>query len=300
MEAVSLSFRPKLVVSLLMFVIVGCSTPSTSLVTPAPTPILVTFTPAPTATIQPPKLTSSPTLTPSVMPLPTLLPTEAAALALELLRNNAGCRLPCWWGFTPGQTDWQTAEDFLSTFASKIYSSGPADKSFEVYIHVPEQISPGPLIHTYKVQNGIIERIGVKTGNSFSYWLHTLLSTYGQPTEVWIRTFNESRDGYLPFFVVLFYSDQGIMVRYEDPLGKIKGEEVEGCPQKYLHPWIFLWTPKHRVSFAEAISWTLGVGEQSQYLPLEEATGMDIEKFHQTFKESNNEQCLKTPIALWQ
>jgi hypothetical protein len=46
--------------------------------------------------------------TPTVPPSPTLVPTLTAdqeqALVLDLLQNNAGCRLPCWWGFTPGKT----------------------------------------------------------------------------------------------------------------------------------------------------------------------------------------------------
>lgn len=51
--------------------------------------------PTPTATATP-----RPTLANS--PLPTLPPNEAQALVLELLEHNAGCRLPCWWGFSPG------------------------------------------------------------------------------------------------------------------------------------------------------------------------------------------------------
>jgi hypothetical protein len=65
-------------------------------------------------------LTSEPTLT--WTPLPTLSPGEADVLVMDLLENNAGCQLPCWWGIWPGETTWDEAKYYLETFASKIYA----------------------------------------------------------------------------------------------------------------------------------------------------------------------------------
>jgi hypothetical protein len=75
----------------------------TQMPTPAPTrtataTLLPTFTPTPTPTAT---YTPRPTVTPSLTPLPTLDPDAAATLVLELLDNNGGCSLPCWWGATP-------------------------------------------------------------------------------------------------------------------------------------------------------------------------------------------------------
>ncbi len=40
-----------------------------------------------------------------IKPSVTTLPTgEAQKMVQELLENNAGCRLPCWWGIVPGKT----------------------------------------------------------------------------------------------------------------------------------------------------------------------------------------------------
>ena len=49
--------------------------------------------------------------------LPTLEPTQAILLVEDLLVNNAGCKLPCWWGIIPGTTEWNEAKQFLQTFA---------------------------------------------------------------------------------------------------------------------------------------------------------------------------------------
>src|SRR5262245_28586986 len=126
MELRKIFFNPTLLS--LMLLAVGCSSPTvSSVITPVWTPtagsVLLTHTPLPTST---PTFTSTPTPTqtplPTWTPRPTLPPAQAEALALDLLTHNADCRLPCWWGFTPGQTSWQVARSFLATFASNIYS----------------------------------------------------------------------------------------------------------------------------------------------------------------------------------
>jgi hypothetical protein len=45
----------------------------------------------------------------------------------------------------------------------------------------------------------------------------------------------------------------------------------------------------------------VGIGENSTdyFKPIEEATSMTVSKFLQTFKVTDNEICLETPIDLW-
>ena len=82
---------------------------SSATITLAPSP---TPTPLPTATSTP---VSKPTLTHAPRPTlgPTLTNDEEQTLVLNLLQENGGCELPCWWGFTPGETAWATAERFF-------------------------------------------------------------------------------------------------------------------------------------------------------------------------------------------
>ena len=67
--------------------------------------------------------TFTPTSVSTLTPLPTLSQRDAHDLIQALLQNNGGCRLPCWWGITPGQTDWNTARQFLDTFVIDIKQS---------------------------------------------------------------------------------------------------------------------------------------------------------------------------------
>jgi hypothetical protein len=54
---------------------------------------------------------------PTWTPRPTLNPDEAIRLVQDLLVDNCGCRLLCYWGVVPGETTWQEAKSFLEAFA---------------------------------------------------------------------------------------------------------------------------------------------------------------------------------------
>lgn len=305
--------RSSLVALALLLLVAGCGAPV------RPTASLSKTTPSPSHTpvvsLSPPKLTSFPTITtsptsttgplptPTWVALPTLQPDQAQALVLDLLENNTGCQLPCWWGFTPGQTSWQTAQSFLNTFASRISGGGSFKlSSYTVKIDVPEDVQPGAkLVQEYTVRNGIIEMIATDAGDSFRYTLPELLTSHGQPAEVWIRTFKETPGSTLPFHLVLVYSQQGIMAHYYDTAEK-KDDQLQGCPQgSGYRPLLWLWSSDQKMTFMEAAKKAVrfGLDEAQYYRPLEEATGMAIETFYQTFKDPTNTTCLETPSEMW-
>ena len=78
-----------------------------------PTKVIPSTTPIPTctSTVLPTSTATSspsptPTLIPTETPWPALRGEEAQHRAEELIRNNANCTLPCWWGIVPGKTSW--------------------------------------------------------------------------------------------------------------------------------------------------------------------------------------------------
>ena len=260
-----------------------------------------TLTPSPTRTITP-----SATLTPS--PLPTLAPTEAQAQILDLLQNNAGCRLPCWWGFTPGVTHWEDAKRFLETFAKIVDFPGlPTDKIYnpEITIPVPEKIHPLKYLrYTYYTADGdngkVIKQISASSGDVPNYRLPPILSEYGQPDEIWFQTSagsGSSKD--VPFKIVLFYSSHSFAVEYSMrvPLRM----PIIGCPQQAKSPWFILWSAKDEKIYTDLAMEThnFGSGLDYPYISLEQATGMSVETFYDTFKNEGNTTCLETPLELW-
>src|SRR5574341_671827 len=84
------------------------STTAATIISPSPT-----FKVQSLPSLSSPTATASPVTTPIPIPSPrpTLTfvprpsPEEGEKQFLELLHNNGNCRLPCWFGFTPGQTD---------------------------------------------------------------------------------------------------------------------------------------------------------------------------------------------------
>ncbi len=126
-----------------------------------------------------------------------------------------------------------------------------------------------------------------------------LLDEYGQPKEVWIRTYNQSREGDLPFDTVLFYPGKGFMVRYAKAATE-QGDLIKGCPQDTGAPILAVWSYDEELLFPEANSRTLNfTAEGWAYLSLEEATEMSVEMFYETFKDPDKTICLETPENLW-
>ncbi len=74
---------------------------------------------------------------------------------------------------------------------------------------------------------------------------------------------------------------------------------ITGCFQS--GPTIRLWFREHKMTFMEASEmfriddW---IREES-FLPISEATGIDIETFYQSFKQATDPPCLQTPKMLW-
>lgn len=263
---------------------------------------------------QVPTLTSTatetpiPTHTPTRTPNPTLPPEEAEQLAVELLTTNAGCRLPCWWGFTPGQTTWAEAEIFLEQFDSDIYipySLEEQETFFFASVTIPLPDIPGEnwntyVNHTYFVEKGIIDAIDARTGIIETQKLSTFLQIYGPPEEIWIVTKSTGYpEGYLSFLIILFYPEQGILA-FRGPLQASFTDNgmVRGCQFDNPHTNYYLWAPNSQLTLMDVFR-KFGKDYNTVILPIEEATGMSVIEFYEIFKQSGADQCLETPRELW-
>ena len=310
----------------IILALVGCtatsmvSTPTIESVAVSSIPPTHTSTPLP-ITQQPsamPEFTLTPTNIPT--PIPTLEPTatetpfviatpqgtNAQEQVLWLLETNNSCQLPCWWGITPGQTTWEAAQQFLDTFVSNIQSvSSPQLANYSPAIPLPSEayeISNEYASNTYPiytVRNGIVEEIltevsigDTPAGYLTPYLLPTFLTTNGPPSEVWLFTYSSPfEENDLPFIVVLSYPKKGIIALYSDN-GVREGEVVRGCPQEDPVSILKLWDPGMNLTFEQIKSGSSSIGADRDYVSLEEATGMDVTTFYETFKNPDNTLCL--------
>ncbi len=301
-----------------LVLLTGCSNstaPKTTAATVSPT--LVTYTPLPsplqaTRTPTPSSARTQEIVTPTVGP--TLTADQEEALVLGMLQNNGGCRLPCWWGFMPGQTDWQIVQGFLASTGKAFTGYGDPYVTYEVSFKIPKHEIT--IDQAYVVRDEIIDTIWVSMSmvrnneavfgdplfadDLQPYMLPRFLEFYGQPDKVLVKTFSSAPEGgWVPFRLMLFYPRQGVLVIYQGPNERVD-QKIRWCPSK-TNIALWLWSPERELALEDVAGMgpNLTAEELSTYLSIEEATSMDIEAFYESFKDTGAQACLETQVNLW-
>lgn len=106
--------------------------------------------------------------------------------------------------------------------------------------------------------------------------------------------------------MLLYYREQGILVRYYGPIENeernvVSSEEsIRMCPHR-TEMELWLWFPQDALTLADIAGMNLYFTEDelAYYRSLEDATGMTIDEFYHLFVEPGNQYCLETPAELW-
>ena len=290
-----------------------CSSPTLPTERLTATSILVsdTYTPeeSPESVKASPTSEATITLTNTIEPTYTSLPTLPHELSynhvIDLLDNNAGCLLPCWWGFTPGETKWILAKNELDAFVTSIKQGGSGyvtedGVSYSITNYSVEYEYEGDLTggqSLYGLKNGIISGIEVGPPSTYrSYQLHQLMSTYGKPEEVFLVVATSTAYGGTPFNLIIAFPSKGIMAMYSDE-AKEKGNKFEVCPQD-IGPKLWLWSPEEILTLDDLEP--LGPGDTFLLKPIDVIPDMDLEAFYDTYKDPGSSFCLDVMAELWQ
>jgi hypothetical protein len=278
---------------------------TTSTVTSIPTETQI-LKPTPTETLRStstasPMPSPTPTSTPATTrtPQPTLLPQEAMRLVSELLETNGGCRLPCWWGITPGETSWDEARHFLQTFSTKILANRKASSQTDgVYtLYFPHPKYGESFVHIV-VEKGLVDILNpFWKMNTPTFQLDRILSEYGKPDEVYIKTVPNAPADHVPFNLILYYTEQRILAKY-DYRGDPRDELIQACPERE-GPELFTWSSAEdfidEIGLQEVV-----IGPDSHPMkPIGEVTDLDIQQLYDRYKVLSNWECFETPKALW-
>ncbi|HKZ55601.1 MAG TPA: hypothetical protein VJ123_08995 [Anaerolineales bacterium] len=318
----------------------ACSLLDTPDLTPIPT-AAVTIQITPSQTVAPSTPTETPfpiaSLTPTQKPLTSTAQTvlsaeEAKSLMLDLLQSNGNCRLPCLWGVTPGEAGTQTLEAFMAQLGNAITTNedtvlhvdrfantGGVDLSYY------EDDSDFRISFSYYMAGDRVSQLALSTdatkiwpeeGQVFGdsdfnqllqyYALPHVLSEYGRPAQVLIAPFPDDPDypspEWIPFSVVLYYPDKGILVEYLSPR-ETKGDQYVGCPHK-AHVYATVWNPQHKPALSEIVTKLSGQGinelNVDYFKSVEDATTTDLDSFFEEFKDARADSaCLETSVSIW-
>jgi len=249
----------------------------------------------------------SPASTPGAPALPTmtLLPSlpaeEAEAKLLALLQDNGGCQLPCFWGFTPGETGKEQARSALNEFHGLGSDSGLVlvHQGVSTAVSISFDEEPAGAIRWMRVDLTARQGAGAAGlpvyghsdyGRDFRYYtLSGILAAYGPPENVYIG-FENLRSGY-EHYLYLDYTRSGWVALLTMPL-RWRGnfDILVGCPNEAFTT-LWLWSPND-LEMARRFGF---LDYQGPLKSFEEASALTIAAFSRRFGNAEDNECLETP-----
>jgi hypothetical protein len=307
------------VIAIILLLLVGCNDAPQPTRISTKTPVLEVLSRTQTPSEKTP--TSTTTQAPTMQL--TLSTESAKELALQRLRDNSNCRLPCWWGINPNITTLQDARSILNPFSSLASTNSIDNDHGSMRLRIPNGEGLLYLVVEYdgidakvntlivtlsqlaKNKNGDYEQTFAEPAfaqATQSFQLTEILRSYGQPKQIMISTYSSQPLGWPVFFdIQLFYPDHGFLIAYESLMVSSTNGNVKGCPSK-SNINIGLWEPGKYSSIndvPENMRNNISAFPLSSYLQIDEATKMSIQDFYETFKNDNGTLCLETPANLW-
>jgi hypothetical protein len=240
-------------------------------------------------------ITTTATITVTEQPL---IENEPKERTLELLQGNSGCKLPCWWGITPGETQQSTMVNILRPFS--IISTEKSSDWLIYFVRSPINSiysDIGEVRMTIATQNKIVKEMEVYGFNEESYTISSILNEYGIPDDIYISTYKSDYGlpvGIVPFTLAIYYKEIGILAMFS-ARANVSESMIFACIDK--SPSFYLWSPQDRdLSVGYVTEWEK---EKIKYLNIEQSTDFDVERFYTTFHSNNSLVCINTPINLW-
>lgn len=310
----SISFRVLYILLSSILVLSACASNEKNKI---PTPSL----PNQTKTIetQIPKATKTPTKTPT-LPLPTSTTYEAETSSLptlssdqtekfltNLIQKPDNCKLPCWWGTTPGITTWQEANDFLFHIGDKILDPAQSHETVDLTFDDLQLYQTLMIDRNSDTISKIMFSVeGFYNPKGFqsvwdSYSLKNILSQYGKPSRVLIHssTVELPPDNKIAYQLYVFYDQEGFLIRYGS-VGLIQNSKIHICPQ--FSGQDDLWTldfylqdPSSTVPLEHMVDGY--EADMAESRSLEDATGLSIDQLMGLAR--GDFTCFDTPLSLW-
>lgn len=221
--------------------------------------------------------------------------------------------MPCFWGISPGETDWETADQILRPLANEITRLGLPDP-FTAEVRLSEASPDERRYYYLLVENGVVEEISGRTSMSPFFSPANIMQTYGQPAEIYLSAGGNFHDGTIPFTVTLFYPQHRFWLIYGTNAIR-EDNNWTGCFFDHSNPppeGVSLYVPQYSAA-PYVSSWGYDdirpivdgteTGQRfvgfDNHQPLSKATDLDVDEFYETFRDPDTPLCLETPADFW-
>jgi len=233
--------------------------------------------------------------------------------ALQIwLQGTDECLLPCWAGITPGQTNWEEAKQLLEPMSgfSTINISENINCNFGKCNGIgwslfPQTLADGGFYSKFlenkihlmilNIQDAGVEKTNLLTNTS----LEIVLSKYGVPSILLFFT-EPDLPGQIFLELTLVYPQRQFIIRYSR-YAELNDGNVVSCGPDSNMKLIVLDNQDQMMSLGSLANApeTNDLHFDIWHKSVEEATGMTINEFYETFKEPNA-PCISTPLSVWQ
>jgi hypothetical protein len=249
---------------------------------------------------------------------PTLAPDERNAFILDLFLNNGGCALPCFWGFTPGETRWDEARQVLEQLNDNIFEVNMGKGKYRYEVELQNWKDDINLGANFLVQDGIIEYVSsqqlVYRGsphldllqNQFS--LNNLFTKNYVPDKIRILLWDLEDNEIHPQYISIYFYQDKVNFAYWLWSGNVrkKGDQYQICPNEpfsisELDPFRIFYivaSPNFDITI-EKIRQDYFQGQSVKIFPLEEATGISNEEFARMGLDGDPKVCLNIDPDKW-
>lgn len=207
-----------------------------------------------------------------------------------MLINNGGCRLPCFWGITPGKTTVGEFLQFVNQFPEESQWMEHETGFYTFYYKPPLDVDYAFSVKFFDDSN-LISGIAVEHETAYlSFPLTRLLTEYGMPDTVLIGLIKSPGDEQNYQMIVLYEKERIVGQYFLNP----NNGYICYDPKKVTG--IITWAEgKHWQDYANQLfgKFTDQVLESS-LKPLDQMTVYDLDTFYEQFSTRNRPICMKT------
>lgn len=261
--------------------------------------------------------TSAPVLpTKTETPSPIAPTDKARAHVFNLLETNAGCKLPCWWGITPGISSKQQLHNLFVTLTNATFNR--PIKPEAISFSLPQIDDTILRLDIYSSSDNLLDKIdGLAIFMNVDYkkekpkkhtletmkhlrnfQLSQILTDYGSPEEILLYVFDHAPT----IDIYLYYPQHGFSIEYE-MVGQTGDEVYVVCPAiEYIqNVQLTLVDPQNGYKVSEGVIWIEHWQNPFEvYTSIDQVTYLTVESFSNKYKNPAETACFYTPRSFWE